>query len=86
MIRRLTMAKTIKQKYEELSEELSELKISKARAETTKEANEKNRDKALDSIEKIAGTRDIKKAKAKLEKLEAKLDEYLEEAEGIIDA
>lgn len=76
---------SLKKRYENLSEELSDLKITKAKAETSLENYEKQRDDALADIKKITGTDNLEDAIAKLEKVKGKLESYLEEAEAILN-
>ena len=75
----------VKKRYEELKTGINNLNLGKARSETKKENYEKQKEAALDTIEKIAGTRDVEEARTKLKGLETKLQEKLKEAEDILN-
>ncbi len=75
----------LKKRYEDLKSGLTNLKLGKARSETKLENHEKQREEALDRIEKVAGTRDVEEARTKLKNLEKKLQDKVKEAEGILD-
>jgi CHASE3 domain sensor protein len=74
------------EKFTDLQDQLASTKIKKAKTEQAIESYEGQKEKVLDKVEKIAGTRDIPTAKKKLEGLEKKLSQMLEEAEEIINA
>jgi ABC-type hemin transport system substrate-binding protein len=78
-------SKQLQRKYSELKEKLDDLKSSKIKKETLKESLEKEKQSLEEKILKLASTKTVEEARAKLDLVESKLSELLTEAEAIIN-